>query len=165
MNTYLKSVIRLALALTIGFAGVVQADVIRLSEPVASDAQSETFGATLDPKLPTVSLSEAVTDQWLGKTVLIESRVGQVCKVKGCFFMAMEGTLAVRVSFRDYSFFIPTDSGNKTVVFAGEVMKRALTPEQVAHFKKDAGDTELAMQAGEVFEIVASGIKVPLTAS
>lgn len=142
------------------------ADVIRLSEPVAVDPFSETFGEVLDLNLPHVTLAEAVASVTggdnLGKDMLIEARVGQVCQKKGCFFVAMEGELAIRVSFQDYSFFIPTDSGDKTVTISGRLVEKELTSDQVAHFKADAGDTELPIRAGKIYEIVASAVRIPI---
>lgn len=138
-------------------------DVKRLSQPVVTDEVSETFGEPLNKNLPKVTLATATSDaNYLGKEILIESRVGQVCQKKGCFFVAMEGDLAVRVSFKDYSFFIPTDSGNKTVTLAGQVVEVELSEDQLAHFNQDAGNKKLPIHAGKMYEIIASGVRIPI---
>ena len=117
---------RLLVCLALILPSLVLADAIRLSEPVASDAHSETFGAVPDASLPRLSLAElmADADAHVGEARLIETRVGQVCQKKGCFFMAIDGDLALRVSFRNYGFFVPTDTGGKTVMLAGELVSR-----------------------------------------
>lgn len=148
----------------VGIVGVVaSADVLRLSEPVASDRGGETFGAALNTDLPAMGLGELVNnaDDVLGKDVLIETRVGKVCQKKGCFFVATEGALAIRVSFKDYGFFVPTDSGGKDVTLVGQLVQRDLSPEQAAHFNADIRDGAATLSPGSVFEIVAEAVRIP----
>ena len=97
-------------------------EAIRLSEPVAQTDASETFGALLDDSVPAVSLADIATsgNDFVGQSVRVEARVSQVCQKKGCFFIAAEGDAVVRVSFVDYSFFVPTDISGKHVTFVGE---------------------------------------------
>lgn len=142
---------------------VTHADTIRLSEPVASDANSETFGEPLDQSLPQLSLEELVTnaENNLGKEVVVETRIAKVCQKKGCFFMATDGALAVRVSFKDYGFFIPTDSSGKHVTLSGELIERELSAEQAAHYSADMADASSKLEAGNVYEIVADSVRIP----
>ena len=142
---------------------VAAADVLRLSEPVAIDETSETFGAVLDESLPKMSLAELIgnAETHLDRAVLVETRVGQVCQKKGCFFVASDGDVAVRVSFRDYGFFVPTDSSAKTVTLEGRLVKRELTPAQAAHFNSDMRDGKATLSPGVVYEIVADGVRIP----
>ncbi|MEO1202669.1 MAG: DUF4920 domain-containing protein, partial [Pseudomonadota bacterium] len=102
---------------------------LRLSEPVASDPDAETFGALLDESLPHKQLGELLEspDEWLGRQVRVEARVSQVCQKKGCFFIAKDGDTTLRVSFVDYAFFVPTDIGGKTVTLAGELIQTQLS--------------------------------------
>ena len=53
----------------------VAADVVRLSEPVAKDAHSETFGTDFDATQPTLTLAAAVEQagQLIGQPVLFPS--------------------------------------------------------------------------------------------
>ena len=157
----MKFRVLIILSLFAATSAAMASDVIRLSEPVASDEAGETFGALLDTSLPTLSLSELIRDAQanVGRNLLIETRVGNVCQRKGCFFMALDGSLAVRVSFRDYGFFIPTDSGDKLVTLAGELVSRELTGEQAAHFNADMGGS--GTKPGQVYEIVADSVRIP----
>ncbi|MEM8769079.1 MAG: DUF4920 domain-containing protein [Pseudomonadota bacterium] len=151
----------LALAALLLASPLTRADALRLSEPVTEDAKTETFGARLDESLPTMSLAEliAAAEEKLDQPVLVETRVGRVCQKKGCFFLATEGDLAVRVSFKDYGFFVPTDSSNKTVTLAGRLVQREVSAEQAAHFNSDLKGASVA--AGVVYEIVADGVRIP----
>lgn len=139
------------------------ADNIRLSEPVVVDAQSETFGQRLDISLPKVSISELATQpqSHLQKPFQVQARIAKVCQKKGCFFIAQQNEHVIRVSFKDYEFFIPTDSSNKTVTLNGELVKKQLSEKQAAHFNSDLKSN--SVKSGVVYEIVANSVRIPLT--
>ena len=141
----------------------VYADTLRLSEPVTQDAQSETFGAKLNNSLPKLSMQDLVTNSpaHLTKGFQVEARIARVCQKKGCFFIAQQDQHILRVSFRDYGFFIPTDSNGKTVTLAGELVQKELSLEQVAHFKADLKSDTAMVTPGVVYEIVADSVKIP----
>ncbi|MBT1449928.1 DUF4920 domain-containing protein [Glaciecola sp. XM2] len=152
-------------ALTIAMLHPVNAETVRLSEPVAQDAQSETFGKVLDESVPSVDLASVLSDpqSQLGKPFQMQTSINKVCQKKGCFFIAQQDNYTVRVSFRDYGFFIPTDSSGKTVLLAGELVEKEMTAEQAAHFASDINSESEVLKAGKVYEIVADGIKIPRT--
>lgn len=139
------------------------ADPIRLSEPVAFDDKSETFGKVFDGNGEALELASVIKqpDLYLGKEVVIRTSIAKVCQKKGCFFIAQQDEHTLRVAFKDYGFFIPTDSGGKSVLLAGELVKKELTEDQAAHFNADLNTGSEALNAGEVYEIVASGISIP----
>lgn len=155
--------IKLYILLLLSLALPINADPIRLSEPVEQDAQSETFGTKLDTSLPQLSMAKLATDSGshLDKPFQTKARIAKVCQKKGCFFIAQQEQHILRVSFRDYGFFIPTDSSGKTVILAGELVKKDLSPEQAAHFKSDLNSDSEAVKAGVVYEIVADSVKIP----
>lgn len=158
----MKQLLRLLLAGTLASVSLTHADVLRLSDPVASDEMSETFGTPLNEQLPRMRLGELVAraDSLVGQDVLVDTRIGKVCQKKGCFFIATEGNLAIRVSFRDYGFFVPTDSGGKEVTLAGQLVRRELSPEKAAHFNEDIRDGQPTLSSGEVYEIVADAVRI-----
>ena len=111
-----------------------------------------------------MSLSEAIAQEELldGKTVRLTTRVTQVCQKKGCFFIATEGTAWARVSFADYSFFVPTDSAGKDVTLEGTFSRRTLTPEEVTHYQADLGQQgEATPVASFEYSIVATSVMLP----
>ena len=116
--------------------------VVRLSEPVAVTDEHETFGQPLVVDAEIHSLSEVMGDAegLVDQRVLVETRVSKVCQKKGCFFIAKDGDTVVRVSFRDYGFFVPTDIGSKTVLLEGSLVKVERSPEKAAHLKEDVGN-------------------------
>ena len=151
----------IALAVFVLFAQATVADVTRLSEPVEVTDDAEVFGAPLDADARSASL-DALLDNpadYLDTSVRVEARISQVCQKKGCFMIATAGDKAVRISFRDYSFFVPTDTGGKTVTVTGTLIERVLSEKQAAHFREDAGSDTI--QAGKVYEIVADSVSIP----
>jgi hypothetical protein len=136
---------------------------LRLSEPVAQDAKSETFGAELDETLQKVMLKDLVAHSadYVGKPFQLDTKVAKVCQKKGCFFIAQQGDDVMRVAFRDYGFFVPTDSAGKTVTLAGELIKKQMTTEQVEHFNKDMQGRSDAVKEGVVYEILADSVRIP----
>lgn len=150
-----------ALAICILLAQTVEADVTRLSEPVAITDDAEVFGAPLDANANPASL-EALLDNphdYLDKSIRVETRISEVCQKKGCFMIATAGKHAVRISFKDYAFFVPTDTSGKTVTLTGTLIERTLSDEQAAHLREDAGSDTI--QAGTVYEIVADSVSIP----
>ena len=137
------------------------AEVTRLSEPVAVTDDAEVFGAPLDESAKPTSLAALLEspDDYVETAVRVDAKISQVCQKKGCFMIATTGDKAVRISFRDYSFFVPTDTGGKTVTVTGTFIERQLSEKQAAHFREDAGSD--VIQAGKVYEIVADAVSIP----
>jgi hypothetical protein len=157
MKRLFSTVIGLALTFS------VFAETLRLSEPVAQDGQTETFGVKLDNSLPKLSMENLVTESssHLAKPFQVEARIAKVCQKKGCFFIAQQDEHILRVSFRDYGFFIPTDSSGKTVTLAGELIQKEMSKEQLAHFKADLKSETDILKSGVVYEIVADSVRIP----
>jgi len=157
----MKSLLTILMGLSLTMS--VYAETIRLSEPVEQDAKSETFGITLDKSLPKLTMASLVNDAPLhiAKTFQVEARIAKVCQKKGCFFIAQQEQHILRVSFRDYGFFIPTDSSGKKVTLAGELIQKEVSPKQAAHFKADLKTKTDLVKPGVVYEIVAVSVKIP----
>ncbi len=146
------------------FSTVVTAEPLRLSEPVTVTAEHETFGEPLDPNQTIVKLSDVLArkEHFTKASFVVSAQVGQVCQKKGCFFIAHDGDLWVRVSFKDYGFFVPTNLQGAQVKLAGQLVRREVNAEQAAHFNSDLG-SEGAIEPGFVYEIVATSVQVPLS--
>lgn len=158
--TIRAAVILIVIATSLLFAQA-GAEVTRLSDPVAVTDDAEVFGAPLDENAKPTSLAALLgsPDEYVDTSVRVEARISQVCQKKGCFMIATTGDQAVRISFRDYSFFVPTDTDGKTVTVTGTFIERQLSEKQAAHFREDAGSD--VIQAGKVYEIVADAVSIP----
>ncbi len=139
-------------------------DVIRLSEPVQSTDDYEVFGAPvgeLEDALPLAQII-AAGDLYADRQVTATATVSQVCQKKGCFLVAQDGEAVARVTFVDYSFFVPTDSGGKEVTLVGTFSRKSITEAQARHFAEDAGQDPAAIVGPrEEYAIVATSVVIP----
>ncbi len=68
--------------------------------------------------------------------------IKEVCQVKGCWMkVELENSEEVFVRFKDYGFFVPTDSENNKVVLNGAVFHETVSVEDQKHYAKDRGDS------------------------
>lgn len=138
-------------------------NVVRLSEPVTATAEWEEFGARVDDTGVPVSLHELVeaADEQAGRQVLLKTRIAKVCRKKGCFFIARDGNAVARITFKDYGFFIPTDSAGKEVLLNGTFERREITDAQAKHYRKDLGEAPGGAAGGSEYHIVATAVRIP----
>ena len=92
---------------------------------------------------------------------LLATRIAKVCQKKGCFFVATEGALTARVSFKDYGFFIPTDSGGKDVVLQGKFSRESVSKAEADHYAEDLGEATASNPERFQYSIVATAISIP----
>jgi len=140
------------------------ADVIRLSEPVQVTDTHEVFGAPVGDMGQPLQLAKVIQNEsdYLGKQVHVSARVTKVCQKKGCFFLAQDGAAVARVTFVDYSFFVPTDSGDKIVEIVGTLDKKTLDEEQARHYAQDAGTGAQGISGPrQEYSILASSVVIP----
>ncbi len=75
--------------------------------------------------------------------VKLTAKINAVCKVKGCWMMVDLGnSQEMRVSFKDYSFFVPKDASGKTATFQGWVSVDTTSVEDLRHYAKDDGQSD-----------------------
>lgn len=140
------------------------AEVIRLSEPVEEKENYEVFGAEVSTWNEPIALNELISnaDIFTSKEITLETEVAEVCEKKGCFFVAIDGSNSVRITFKDYGFFIPTDSKGKKVKLIGTFEVKTLSEDQAKHYAEDAGKDPDAIQGTqEEYSIVATSVLVP----
>jgi hypothetical protein len=146
-----------------GIAAAAESNVVRLSEPVLVTDTHEIFGAPLPETGTPVELGDLLANsaQYEGEDVLLTTRIAKVCQKKGCFFVAQHGADSVRVTFKDYGFFIPSDSGGKTVTLAGTFSRKPLSEEQAAHLAEDMGEAPPENPPAFEYAVVATSVSIP----
>lgn len=140
------------------------AEVIRLSEPVQQTETYEVFGAEVESWDTAIELGQLIKtpENFTNKMITIETEVAEVCEKKGCFFVANAGSESARITFKDYEFFIPTDSKGKTVKLIGTFNVKELTEGEAKHYAEDAGqDPDTITGPQKEFSIVATSVLVP----
>lgn len=139
-------------------------EVIRLSEPVKVTESYEVFGAEVSSWNESIALNELISDAeaFTNKEITLETEVAEVCEKKGCFFVANDGSNSARITFKDYGFFIPTDSKGKKVKLIGTFEVKTLSEDQTKHYAEDAGEDPDAIEGTqEEYSIVATSVLVP----
>lgn len=70
----------------------------------------------------------------------VEGTVESVCKMKGCWMKVKTGDgQTMRVTFKDYGFFVPKDIVGKTVVMEGTAETTITPVDELRHYAQDAG--------------------------
>ncbi|WP_420151473.1 DUF4920 domain-containing protein [Spirosoma sp.] len=95
----------------------------------------------------------------------VEGTVESVCKVKGCWMNVKTGDgQTMRVTFKDYGFFVPKDIVGKTVVVEGTAETTTTPVADLRHFAKDAGksqeEIEKITEPEKALTFVADGVIV-----
>lgn len=124
-------------------------------------AEKTKFGGPITLK-ESVSLETAIEQINAGKPQLIEAKVDKVCQKKGCF-MELKSTKGddVRVTFKDYGFFVPFHLAGKTVLVEGLMSKTTLTLEKTKHYVQDTGgDPSTVKEPKTEYQIVASAVAI-----
>jgi hypothetical protein len=75
--------------------------------------------------------------------------------------VATEGAASARISFKDYGFFIPTDSGGKDVLLQGVFSRSSVSQAEAEHFATDMGETAAASPEDFQYSIVATAVQIP----
>jgi hypothetical protein len=161
-----KALSTLAIAAIFALPALASADdqVVRLSEPVEVTDDYEVFGSKFEPAGEPAALAEIIAndDAYADKQVVVKTRVAKVCQKKGCFFIAQDGEAMARVSFKDYGFFVPTDTGGKTVTLVGTFSKKVISEAQAKHFAEDAGEDPSTVTGDRTeYAIVATSVVIP----
>ena len=86
-------------------------------------------------------LKEKTLNTGLTKTKL-EGRIIETCPKKGCWMNLDTGTDTIFVRFRDYGFFVPTDSvDGKIAIIQGDLFLDTISVKMLRHYAEDAGKT------------------------
>lgn len=125
------------------------------------------FGEAFTPDNP-ISV-EALYAELAGgdkvEAVVIRGTVEDVCQAKGCWLtLSVKDAEPMRVSFRDYGFFVPKDIAGRQVVMKGTGMTTVTSVEELRHYAEDAGDSpeeiEAITEPLKEYTFVADGVKL-----
>ncbi|MBK8442643.1 MAG: DUF4920 domain-containing protein [Sphingobacteriales bacterium] len=86
----------------------------------------------------------------------VRGKVAEVCQAKGCW-MTIENTAGdpMRVTFKDYAFFVPKDLSGKSVVFEGIAKYDTTSVDDLRHYAEDEGKA-----AEEIAQITQPKVEV-----
>lgn len=105
-------------------------------------------------------------DAYSGKTVLVDGKVRAACTRKGCWMELApttgKGTQGCRVTFRDYGFFVPTDSAGSDARVEGVLSVRTVPAGEVAHLESEGATFQRKDKDGSAREVrmIATGVEL-----
>ncbi|MCG9911540.1 MAG: DUF4920 domain-containing protein [Flavobacteriales bacterium] len=72
----------------------------------------------------------------------VKAPILHACQKKGCWMIVdLEGT-EMRVTFKDYGFFVPKNSDGHTAIMEGKAYKELISVETLRHYAEDEGKTK-----------------------
>jgi hypothetical protein len=98
-----------------------------------------------------------------GKTVTVEAKIRKACEKKGCW-MELAGTdkgPGVRVTFKDYGFFVPLDSAGSTAKVEGLVKVAELSDARAKHYEAEGASVPKGKDGKyREVQLVATGVEL-----
>ena len=139
------------------------APALLLFVPLSLLATAGKFGAPLGDSSK-VALADLVKDaaSHSGKTVRTEGVVSAVCQEKGCWMVFKSGEASVRVTFKDYGFFVPKDSAGATAVIEGVFSVKTIPEATAKHYAGETpgGKPDAIKGDQKELSLVASGVEI-----
>lgn len=128
-------------ALLVGACGPGASDDGSDSAPGGASADAaglptgEAFGAALSLSAP-IHLRDVVRrpEAYVDRPVLVRARVYDVCQRRGCWMVLRDEDSEVRVTFKDYGFFVPRDCTGQLAYVEGRVTSELLDEETARHY-------------------------------
>ncbi len=95
----------------------------------------------------------------------LEGEIIEVCQGRGCWMTVATGNgNHIRVTFKDYGFFVPKDVAGKKTVFEGVAKMETVDVATLKHFAEDAGKSEEEIAAitepETKLSFVATGVEI-----
>ena len=117
-----------------------------------------------------VSTLVARPDSYAGKPVTVEGTVRSACTNKGCWLELAEGgsggakadAPGCRVTFKDYGFFVPTNSAGARARVQGTFELATVSADRVRHLEQEGATFKTKQPDGTARELrlVASGVEL-----
>jgi hypothetical protein len=103
-------------------------------------APDDAFGGAITiPRTSSVTVTDAINKPELhAKPILVRGTINDVCQRKGCWLMVTDGVEEMRVTFKDYAFFVPTDSDGRNVMIEGVVTEEEISEGAAKHYASES---------------------------
>jgi hypothetical protein len=129
----------------------------------AGSAPVARYGAALEPASP-VPLTSLLSNPkaYADQTVTTEGKVQRACSRKGCWMEIGAGEDACRVTFKDYAFFVPTDSAGAFAKIQGRLDTREVEAAAVNHLESEGARFRNKKPDGSATEVrlIASAVEL-----
>ncbi len=124
-----------------------------------------TRGAAISKDTKTVPLAQVLEtpEDFTKAPVIIEGLVETACQNKGCWMQVVPeaGQSGMRVTFKDYGFFIPKDSKGRTARMEGMVEVKKLSKDEAQHLADEGAKLNRdADGTAREISFVATGVEL-----
>jgi len=102
------------------------------------------YGAeiTIEGAIPASQVLAQLGDKELVE-LKVEGTIVEVCQMKGCWMtMDIGSGETMRITFKDYEFFVPKASAGYKAVIEGKLTRQMTDVETLQHYAEDAGKTK-----------------------
>lgn len=117
---------------------------VAISEQQTQEVTYTSYGAkiTADNSLTSKGVQETYAALKAGDTAIVkfEAPINAVCKSRGCWMRLDVAEEEVFVKFKDYGFFVPTDTEGEAIV-EGKAYLEEVSVDELKHMAEDAGKT------------------------
>ena len=105
-------------------------------------------------------------EQFQGHPVLVDGYVRRACSRRGCWMELAEGADSklpgCRVTFKDYGFFVPTNSAGASARVEAQLELATLNPASVDHLEREGATFASKSSDGSAREVrlIATGVEL-----
>jgi hypothetical protein len=117
-------------------------------------------GASLSKK-KAISLDTVAADpeKYADQILMIKGKTSSVCTKKGCWMTLKGKRMSARVTFKDYSFFVPTDAINMNAKVEGTVQVKVMSEAERKHLAEDE-KVDVSKVPKVELRIIAHGVEL-----
>lgn len=138
------------------------------SAELATPAKVERFGGALPAAAPSEAIKDVLSapERFEGRDVVVTGYVRRACSRKGCWMELAEGPdknlPGCRVTFKDYGFFVPTDSAGARARVQAALSVSQVAPRMVEHLEQEGATFASKAADGSAREVrlVATGVEL-----
>ena len=137
------------------------------SAALATPAKVERFGGALPAAAPSEAIRDVLStpERFEGRDVVVTGYVRRACSRRGCWMELADGPdqnlPGCRVTFKDYGFFVPTDSAGARARVQAALSVSQVAPRMVEHLEQEGASFANKAADGSTREVrlVATGVE------
>ncbi|MBC5773211.1 DUF4920 domain-containing protein [Pontibacter sp. KCTC 32443] len=161
-----KCIFALLIGLALSSCNQQQESTTETQESVTTQAPVYGSDFSEDNILSVTQLQDALAADVDSVQATVSGEIVESCQSKGCWMdVKMADNSTMKVTFRNYGFFLPVeDLKGKSVVFTGTAKREVISVEDQRHYAEDAGKPANEIAAinspREELRFVADGVKI-----
>jgi hypothetical protein len=124
------------------FPLILSAILMIATQAVQSQIYKDGVALTDATAISVHDLKKVILDK-SGANIKLKGEIVEVCQNKGCWMTVATGAnQTIRITFKDYGFFVPKDVAGKTTTFEGELKLETVDVATLRHYAEDAGKSK-----------------------